>query len=83
LAIDGAGNIFIADGNNSRARRIDSSTGIITTAAGNGAVGFSGDSGPPTSAALASRFPWPSITQVLSSFLISKTIGFARLMARL
>jgi sugar lactone lactonase YvrE len=52
VAFDGAGNIFIADGNNSRVRRVDAATGIMTTVAGNGVVGFSGDGGPPTSAAL-------------------------------
>lgn len=51
LAADGAGNLFIADSNNHRVRRVDAA-GIITTVAGNGISGFSGDGGPATSARL-------------------------------
>lgn len=52
VALDGAGNLFIADVNNRRIRRVDP-TGKITTVAGNGAGGFSGDGGPATGAPLA------------------------------
>lgn len=51
LAVDGAGNLFIADFNNNRVRKV-SPDGTITTVAGNGAAGFSGDGGPATSATL-------------------------------
>jgi len=44
-------NIFIADTGNSVIRKVDS-TGKITTVAGNGNLGFSGDGGPATSATL-------------------------------
>ncbi len=50
MAVDSRGNIFVADGRNSRIRRIDIETGIITTFAGNGEKGFSGDGGPATEA---------------------------------
>jgi sugar lactone lactonase YvrE len=43
LAIDGAGNLYIADTLNSAIRRVDASTGVITTVAGNGTAGFSGN----------------------------------------
>jgi len=56
IFLDGAGNLFIADSNNNRVRVVDSSTGIITTVAGNGTFGFSGDEGTATSATLASPF---------------------------
>jgi len=46
LAIDSAGNLLIADNNNNRIRRVDASTGIITTVAGTGAARDSGDGGP-------------------------------------
>ena len=53
-ALDRHGNIYIADLKNDRVRRVDASTGIITTVAGNGEHGYSGDGGPATEAMLAS-----------------------------
>jgi trimeric autotransporter adhesin len=47
--VDRAGNIFIADGPNSRIRMVNTS-GIISTVAGNGMTGFAGDGGPATAA---------------------------------
>ncbi len=52
LAIDSAGNIFIADIDNNRVREVDNATGYIKTMAGNGAPGFSGDGGPAVAASL-------------------------------
>ena len=51
VAIDSSGNLFIADQNNHRIRRVDFQ-GSITTVAGNGTAGFSGDGSVATSAAL-------------------------------
>ena len=51
VAVDGAGNLYIADQYNNRIRRVDS-TGTLTTIAGTGERGFSGDSGPATQAQL-------------------------------
>jgi uncharacterized protein YjiK len=51
VAVDAAGNVYIADTYNSRVRKV-SSSGTITTVAGNGTSGFSGDGGPATSARL-------------------------------
>ena len=51
VAVDGAGNLFIADYYNQRIRKVDTS-GIITTVAGNGSSGFSGDGGAATNASL-------------------------------
>lgn len=53
IALDGSGNLYIADYGNDRIRRVDAATGIITTVAGNGNLGFSGDGGPATQASLA------------------------------
>jgi uncharacterized protein (TIGR03437 family) len=53
LAIDTAGNLYIADTGNFRVRKV-SLQGIITSIAGNGTQGFSGDGRPATSAQLAS-----------------------------
>jgi uncharacterized protein (TIGR03437 family) len=49
VSVDSAGNVFIADLANNRVRKV-SPDGIITTAAGNGTIGPSGDGGPATSA---------------------------------
>jgi sugar lactone lactonase YvrE len=54
VALDGGGNIYIADQYNQRIRKVDASTGIITTVAGKGIFGYSGDGGPADSAEMAS-----------------------------
>jgi hypothetical protein len=51
IAFDATGNLFIADGSNSRVRKV-TPAGMITTFAGNGITGSSGDGGPATSAEL-------------------------------
>jgi uncharacterized protein (TIGR03437 family) len=53
MAIDSAGNLYVADTNNNCIRKIDTS-GMITTVAGNGHAGFSGDGGAAFGATLAS-----------------------------
>jgi len=48
VAVDASGNILIADTENHRIRRVDAASGIITTVAGDGTAGFSGDGVPAT-----------------------------------
>ncbi len=55
LGVDSAGNVYIADSGNNRIRRV-TAAGIISTIAGNGTLGFSGDGGSATAAQL--NFPW-------------------------
>lgn len=50
LALDTSGNIYFTDAS-SRIRKIDTS-GVVTTFAGNGGVGYGGDGGPSTAATL-------------------------------
>lgn len=50
IDFDAAGNWYIVDSENNRIRKVDATTGIITTVAGNGTQGFSGDGGPATAA---------------------------------
>jgi uncharacterized protein (TIGR03437 family) len=54
VAVDAAGNLYIADSGNNRVRKV--TAGIITTIAGTGVDGYSGDGGPATQAMLS--FPW-------------------------
>jgi DNA-binding beta-propeller fold protein YncE len=51
VAVGPAGDLWIADTGNDRVRRVDTA-GVITTVAGTGTAGFSGDGGPATAAAL-------------------------------
>jgi sugar lactone lactonase YvrE len=53
IALDAAGNIYIADTNNNRVRKVTIADGNITTIAGNGTQGANGDNGPATSAQLS------------------------------
>ncbi|MDB4961818.1 MAG: hypothetical protein JWP01_1817 [Myxococcales bacterium] len=51
VAYDKVGNLLLADTDNNRIRKVDAA-GIITTIAGTGAAGYSGDGGPATQATL-------------------------------
>ena len=55
IVFDAAGNLYFADANNHRIRRIDKN-GIITTVAGTGVAGYSGDGGPGAGAQLSYPF---------------------------
>jgi uncharacterized protein (TIGR03437 family) len=52
IAVDSNNNLFIADSGNNRIRMVDNS-GVISTIAGNGQLGFSGDTGPAANAQMA------------------------------
>ncbi|HKD08820.1 MAG TPA: BACON domain-containing carbohydrate-binding protein [Bryobacteraceae bacterium] len=52
IAVDAAGNLYIADTSNSRVRMV--SNGVISTVVGNGTPGFSGDNGPAANAQIGS-----------------------------
>ena len=52
LTVDSAGNLYIADQGNNAVRRVDTN-GVITTVAGTGTSGYSGDGGPATKAQLS------------------------------
>jgi len=52
IAIDPAGNVYVADSGFNRLRRIDFATTVITTLAGTGTGGYAGDGGPATGALL-------------------------------
>jgi len=71
--VDAFGNLFIADTYNSAIRKVDTN-GIITTVAGDGNSGYSGDGGAATNASLY----WPAgvTVDVLGNLYISDTYDF-------
>lgn len=52
IALSRNNKLFISDTGNDRIRQVDLNTGIITTVAGNGQIGYAGDGGPAISASL-------------------------------
>ena len=54
ICTDAAGNLYIADNQNHRIRKVDAITGIITTIAGNGSMLYNGDGGPAAAAGIPS-----------------------------
>jgi uncharacterized protein (TIGR03437 family) len=69
VAVDAAGNIYIADTNNQRVRMVSAATGIITTVAGNGRSGYAGDGGASTSAQLS--FPRVVLVDAAGNIYVS------------
>ena len=51
-AFDPAGNLFFCEARNYIVRRVDAATGVVTTVAGTGEQGYTGDGGPATAATL-------------------------------
>ena len=71
VAVDLAGNVYIAEALDPRIRKV-SLSGIITTIAGNGKRGFSGDGGPATNASLASR-PGVAVDAVGNLYIVERS----------
>jgi sugar lactone lactonase YvrE len=72
VAIDGSGNLFIADSGNNRIRKVDS-FGVISTTAGTIVNGFSGDGGPSVDAVL--NFPWGLATDAAGDLYIADRVN--------
>ncbi|GHG60019.1 NHL repeat-containing protein [Streptomyces griseocarneus] len=70
VAVDGAGNLYIADRHNHRIRKV-TTNGIITTVAGNGQAGFVSDGGPAVATKL--HYPWAVAVDADGGLLISDT----------
>ncbi len=69
ISIDVSGNVYFADANNQRIRKINTA-GIISTVAGTGVPGFSGDGGAATSAQIT--LPYGIVTDALGNLFISE-----------
>jgi uncharacterized protein (TIGR03437 family) len=72
VAVDNAGNLYIADSGNNRVRKVDG-FGTITTIAGIDTNGFSGDGGPPASAML--NYPWGLAVDSAGSIYIADRVN--------
>jgi streptogramin lyase len=72
--VDSSHNTYIADTYNHRIRKVDGKTGIITTVAGYGSKGFSGDGGPATSARL--RYPFNLYLDTVGNIYIMDTYNY-------
>ena len=55
IAFDARGHLYIAERDNHVVRKVDGATGVISTLAGTGVAGFSGDGGPASARSCASR----------------------------
>jgi sugar lactone lactonase YvrE len=53
IAMDRSGNVYIVDRDSQRILRVNAKNGVLTTVAGNGVMGYSGDGGPALKASLA------------------------------
>ena len=72
MVFDAAGNLYFADTDNHRIRKVDTA-GIITTVAGNGTRGFSGDGGQATAAAL--NWPYGVAIDPAGNLYIADTVN--------
>jgi trimeric autotransporter adhesin len=73
VTVDSAGNIYVADNDNNRIRKIDALSGIITTVAGNGSATFSGDGGLATAAGIGSNAFEAAVDSAGNIFFVSQT----------
>lgn len=79
LTLSATGDLYIADALNNRVRKVDTSTGLITTVAGNGTEGFSGDMMAQQLLLLFITQCASSLAQVATSTLLTKaTVASAR-----
>ena len=74
--VDNAGNIYITDTFNDVVRKVDASTGDISTVVGGGGGGYTGDGGPATSAGLNS--PWGIVVDAAGNIFITDNFSVVR-----
>ncbi|MEK7477112.1 MAG: hypothetical protein AAB152_15915, partial [Candidatus Coatesbacteria bacterium] len=75
VAVDGSGNLYIADWYNHCVRKVTLATGIITTVAGTGVAGYTGDGGLATSAQL--NYPFGIGLDSSATLYISDSYNYA------
>ena len=74
VAVDGSGNLYLAMYSDSRVRKVTAATGVITTIAGNGNAGFTGNGGPGTSAEISK--PYGVAVDASGNVFIADTSNF-------
>jgi sugar lactone lactonase YvrE len=74
ILFDATGNMLVADGGNNRIRRIDTS-GVISTIAGTGVLGYTGDGGPALLAEL--NDPWSLLLDSVGNLYFSDILNYA------
>src|SRR2546429_9971313 len=74
IAFDNSNNLYIADLCNYRTRKVDHVTGLISTVAGNGTYGFSGDGGVATRANLS--YPYGITVEDRKSTRLNSSHGY-------
>jgi hypothetical protein len=77
LQVDTNGDIYIVDRLNAAIRKVDAATSIITTVAGTGEPGYSGDGGPASWPSFGSRTIASSTAKVACSSRTFRTSGYA------
>ncbi|MDR3727599.1 MAG: Ig-like domain repeat protein [Terracidiphilus sp.] len=75
VALDGAGNLYIADTGNNVVRKITASTGMITTVAGNGTAGYAGDGLAATSPTVELNAPQNITVDGSANLYIADTVN--------
>jgi sugar lactone lactonase YvrE len=73
IAVDGWGNMFIADRGHNRIRKVPAATGIISTLAGSGSPGYTGDGLASTSPGVSVNAPWGVALDSLGNVYIADT----------
>ena len=81
VAVDAAGNLFLTDTFNSRIRRVDVGTGVITTVAGNGSIWGVEDGGPATNAPWVSPTGWRWTRRATCSSPTAESAWWSRLVS--
>jgi trimeric autotransporter adhesin len=71
VLVDSSGNLFIADSRNNRVREVAAATGVITTIAGTGTSGYTGDNGSATNATL--NLPQSVVEDSIGNLYIADT----------
>jgi hypothetical protein len=74
IAVDGSGNVFIAEFFGHRVRKVSAATGLITTVAGTGTQGYNGDGIPATTAQLYR--PWGVALDAAGNLYIADTYNY-------